>query len=284
MGVLTAVEQQNIKSSIRQRYPNDPETKIRISEALEGSYLVVLKTLGETWANKNFSPTPNKTNPGFMRRGLSTEQERLEHVDRVVMLAEFIDKLWDVPNFSDKLRDLQTKSLEETFFELQIARSLLSRGSLAGFVVPSGVRAKDYDLIARIEDQMVAVEIKCRTAEGPFNENQLTDPLKHAARTQLPKDGPGIIFLKLSSAWLGELDFLARADRLVENFLRNYSRINAVFLHWEEWNNLGGFARINCFKSYINVKPKKRVSGLEKLDTSSPLTLSAGTLLPISFI
>src|SRR6266545_4631445 len=286
MGILTTAEKENIKQGVLQSYPNDSESQLRLGCALRAGFVVILKALGEQWVEKNVSPKPDSNQSGFMKRGLSQEQERFEYQDRIIMLAEFIESLWDVPNFQQgKLRDLQTKSLEETFFELQIARSLLVRGLLIDFVIPSEIRGKDYDLNAAIENQPIAIEIKCKPGDQAFDDNKLIDPLKHAARRQLPKEGGGVIFLKLSTSWLYEPSFLAHADRLARNFLRNYSRINALLFHWEEWRRMGAMARINCFKAYINEKPKRPVAGIEQLDTSRGLLeYSPITNLPISYI
>jgi hypothetical protein len=92
-------------------FPWDPPNKREIGIALEGAYVIALKTLGQKWVERNIAPTPGQNKSDFMKRGLGLEQDRLIHVDRVIYLAEFLDRLANVKNFTSKLKDLKTNLL-----------------------------------------------------------------------------------------------------------------------------------------------------------------------------
>ena len=285
MSILSSDEKKSIRFRSQLLFPWDPTNKREIGIALEGAYVIALKTLGQKWVERNIAPTPEQNKSDFMKRGLSLEQDRLIHVDRVIYLAEFLDRLANVKNFTSKLKDLKTKSLEETFFELQVAASLHSQSLLLEFVVPKNVKGRDDDLIASINGATIPVEVKCRTAETSFNENMLKNPLKHAARVQLPQEGPNVIFYKIPAAWLNESDFVCRAEAALQKFLKDYTRINAVVLCWDEWvKPTAPTARLRRFKIFVNPKPRRMIEGIERIMRDQGLLYTYRNRLGISFM
>ena len=284
MGLLSEEEKYEIRLAVRRQFPGDPESKVKIDVALRGAISILMKTLGEKWADRYVSPTPGRSDSGFLKRGLSSDIERLTYIDRLMMLAEFLNGLSELKNFDSKVKDLRTKSLEETFFEMEVAYSLKSRGFAVEFVVPSRIKGQDYDLTVQIEGQRLAVEVKCRTSDSPFDENRLKNPLKRAARLQLPKEGSNVIYFKLPTRWTLETSFIAAADTVLNHFFRDYSRINMVVLWWEEWSLVGPIGRTSKFRSYVNAKPKFRVSGIGTLITQIEMPPVDATYLAVTYI
>lgn len=284
MGLLNEEEKYEIRLAVRRQFPGDPESKVQIDVAVRGAISILMKTLGEKWADRYVSPTPGRSDSGFLKRGLSSDIERLTYMDRIMMLAEFLDVLSELKNFESKVKDLRTKSLEETFFEMEVAYSLKSRGFAVEFVVPSRIKGQDYDLAVQIGEQRLAVEVKCRTSDSRFDENSLKNPLKRAARLQLPKEGSNVIYFKIPARWTLETSFIAAADTVLNHFLKDYSRINMVVLWWEEWSLVGPFGRTSKFRSYVNAMPKLKVNGIGTLITEIELPPVDATYLAITYI
>jgi hypothetical protein len=284
MGLLSEEEKREIRWTIRRQFPTDPESKLQIDIALRGAITILTKTLGEKWADRYVSPTPGQSDSGFLKRGLTSDIERLTYVDRIMMLAEFLNVLSELKNFQSKVKDLRTKSLEETFFELEVAYNVKSRGFGVEFVVPSRTKGQDYDLAVQIGQQRLAIEVKCRTSDSPFTENSLKNPLKRAARVQLPKEGSNVIFFRIPTRWTLKTSFIAAADNVLNHFLKDYSRINMVVLWWEEWSTLGPFARTSKFRSYVNAKPKFRVNAISTLITDIELPPIDAPYLAVTYI
>jgi len=167
---------------------------------------------------------------------------------------------------------------------MEVAYSLKSRGFAVEFVVPSRIKGQDYDLAVQIGEQRLAIEVKCRTLDSPFDENSLKNPLKHAARLQLPKEGSNVIYFRIPTRWTLESSFIAAADNVLSHFLRDYTRINMVVLWWEEWSTLGPFGRTSRFKLYVNTKPKFSVNGISTLITDIELPPIEAPYLAVTYI
>jgi hypothetical protein len=202
----------------------------------------------------------------------------------VIQLAELLTCLEPVPNFDAKLQDLRKKGLEETFYELRVAHELHEKGYLVKFVVPSGVRGQDFDLEARLEQESLAVEVKCLTDEPDYSAKMLYNRLKKASG-QLPQTGGGIIFIMLPSAWITRDDFQNETGKTVESVFRNYSRLNAIHFHWEEWTDGPPYGRFLRFLTAFNNSPKVHLANLARIFRTTTYP-PAGTrqLIEVSFI
>lgn len=256
--ILTEADKADIRGFVKRKYPKQDIR--RLSEIHIGAYRVLYRTLGDDWCEKNISPTLEK-DAGFMKRALETEDERLKHVDRIIFLAEYVNRLRGVENFGDKLSDLRTKNLEATFYELRVAVSLLDGNRLVRFVAPSGVKGADYDLIACLDEKRINVELKCNVDEPEFEKSKIRNPLRKGAR-QLPDSGPGALFLMLRGDWIQLPQFRDHGDNVAAEILRNNSRVNAIFYTWETWSGGPPYKREIRFHCTENQAPRCPVTGI----------------------
>jgi hypothetical protein len=267
--MLTSDEQEWIKAWVRTQYPTDPPDLTRLSEIHIAAYRVIALTLGVEWCERIVKPLVNVSGSDFLRRGIASNDESLRHVDRVIYLAEYLTCLAPVPNFHAKVEDLRKKGLEETFYELRVAYALQRKGCLVKFVAPSGVKGEDFDLEARLEGDSLPVEVKCVTDEPNYTAKLLHNRLKKAS-SQLPKTGRGVIFVMLPAAWIIMDDFQQETTRTTESIFRNFSRVNAICFHWEEWTDGPPYGRFLRFSSALNKSPKVRLANIERLFQTMP--------------
>ena len=263
MSILSDADIAEIKRAAKGIETSESPEKVRSSEIHIGAYRVLALTLGRPWCDQHLRPL-GKGNSGFLKRSLATPEDSLKHADRVIHLAEYVNRLQGVPNFDRKIADLRTKGLEETFYELRVAASLLGRHRLVEFVAPSGLKGADYDLVARIGDQLIHTEVKCVTDEPAYAVSKIRNPLKKAAK-QLPASGPGAIFLMLNSEWIMLSGFRGDSESVVSEILRNNTRINAIFFHWETWSSQAPFRRDLMLHVFTSNSPRTPVALIRKL-------------------
>ena len=150
-----------------------------------------------------------------------------------------------------------------------MAHSLQKPDRLVKFVVPSSVRGQDFDLEARLDTDSLAVEVKCLTDEPDYTAKLLYNRLKKAA-SQLPKAGRGAIFVMLPPSWIAIVNFQGETRHTIDSIFRNYSRVNAVFFHWEEWTDGAPYGRYLRLGFAINSSPKVTVANIDTLIQTTP--------------
>jgi hypothetical protein len=139
--------------------------------------------------------------------------------------------------FDHMLVDAATRDFEPVFFELYAASLLVSNGYPVSFVHPTGLKGQDYDLQAKIGEQLVAIEVKTR--RGGLIENTITlrNTLRKAKK-QLPADIPSIICIALSPEYKdSDSGHHAKGEieKAIVDFLRGTQQINGVLAFWNTW-------------------------------------------------
>jgi hypothetical protein len=210
--------------------------------------LVIGNNLGEDWvannidapaAQKNGQQTKNTKTSVYLRRSPSTRSERLEHYIRVMGLARRIFELGQEP-FADSLKEnLRRRDLEGAAFEADVVRMLISLPTVINLRDERKIKGDDYDIDLWLKPGIPwAIEVKTRAEDSPYTSARLQKTLSNA-RKQLPPDGLGGIFLKVPTPWTEDADYLEGHHADVTNFLANTSRIQAVVLVWDVWNDDG---------------------------------------------
>jgi hypothetical protein len=111
-------------------------------------------------------------------------------------LAEALFNLQAVAGFPGIHCHLSAGELEPCIGEPEAAKFLKSRGEQIRSVTPQGSIGNDYDLEIKRDAGEICCEVKIKleaetlTAKGSFNSLE-------RARKQLPKDKPGLIFLRI---------------------------------------------------------------------------------------
>jgi hypothetical protein len=190
--------------------------------------------LGIGWMETNVM---NKTAPtDFLRNDWSSPERRDFHFYRVISLAEMIFNLQWVGGFDNLVDDVRTNTqLEPRFAELEVGKLLHIYGVNFRFIVPQGTKGTDYDIELCMPDGRVAlVETECKIETTAISSRTMKDTLEHA-RKQLPKDGVGIIFVrvpgdwfKVANEWLPNKFGAETVSKAIQSFLRNTTRIVSV--------------------------------------------------------
>jgi hypothetical protein len=282
---LSPAEQQEIRDSVQSLRSRFPELarQIRQAECYAGAIRIITRTLGASWCDKHAKPSPPAGAHDFLRINFALGSTGM-HAMRVIALADYLTTLADVPNFGKKMEELSRKGLEETFYELRVARSLQRRGCLVKFLVESRVKGKDFDLEGLVGSQPIFVEAKCVTDEPPYRRSLLSNILRKAA-PQLPSEGGGIIFVMLPFSWVLHETFWHETKSTVASVLRNNSRVNAIFLHREEWSPGPPFVRDLSFYPTLNIAPKIDIPDIQTLlEATAHRPEGPGDFLDVSYI
>ena len=71
---------------------------------------------------------------------MSDHREQLDYQNTLSMLAEFINSLWEIHGFSEKLEEFKKTPFKEVFFEMKVAYMLLLENHNLKFNLKSGVK------------------------------------------------------------------------------------------------------------------------------------------------
>jgi hypothetical protein len=96
------------------------------------------------------------------------------------------------------------------------------------FVTPSSKKGEDYDFELFYPDGLtVPADAKCKFESTAINPESVRNSLKKA-RTQLPADRPGIIFVKVPQHWVSDVTTAVALASVARDFLRSTHRIVSV--------------------------------------------------------
>jgi hypothetical protein len=200
------------------------------------------KVFGADWRDENIF----HARTGFLKNvtDANTPLEQETHKIRIVLLAEMIWNLQDMPNFEACASQMYDRDkIESTYAELEIARLLYSKSSASfQFRTPIGIKKKDYDLEVSYDDGVtVCAETKCKVEETEITLETIRRSFKKA-REQMPSDRPGIIFVKVPRFWLDDEQFAFAMSDLANNYLREAPKIvsikyyTASVVYEKEWH------------------------------------------------
>jgi len=214
------------------------------------SFRVIQYFFGDEWINKNVNPYAKK--PGYMRITFGkTAQDEIRGM-RLVDLAELLLNLQDTPGFADLVGRLKTADVEPSLAELYVGRILYINDVPFRFVAPKGQKGDDYDLEVTYPDgTVVCGETKCKIESTTLTESTIANALQ-TARGQLPKDRPGVIFLKFPQQWLEGDQRQASAQLMAHAAIKFFvgtakrpaaSRIASVKYYVEPMSHADGHAK-----------------------------------------
>lgn len=177
--------------------------------------LVLKHFLGLDWLNKHVDPDGTRSGP-LTLSGNPTEIELAKI--RVVDLAESIFNLQKINGVRECFDRLRTANeLEPTIAELHIGKMIFANDWPFQFIVPTPGRTYDFEI--QYDEWTICADAKCKVEMLAPDPNSITRTL-HRSRSQLPKDGPGVFFVKFPQQWMqhdgwerttvqGALDFFA---------------------------------------------------------------------------
>jgi hypothetical protein len=202
---------------------------------------VIVHCLGREWFGAHIRHDVPK--PGFLRLDFSSDRRREATVFRVVELAENLFNLQHVEGFDACIAQMKAgaEKIESTCAELDFGRLLYIHEVKFRFVVPTMRKGDDYDFEVIYPDGLVVpADAKCKFETTKINPASVRNSLKKA-RTQLPDDRPGIIFMKVPQSWMTDGKVTAAMVGAVRQFLQNTDRVVSIKFyvsHLDTVNNM----------------------------------------------
>ena len=143
---------------------------------------------------------------------------------RIIDLAEVVYNLQHVPNFDSCISRMRDGDIEGTAAELDLGRMLYLNQVSFRYVVPQGVKGKDYDAEIIFPDRIVAcADAKCALENTDLKAKAIFNKLEKA-RKQLPPDQPGIIFAKMPPHWMAAPAFVSTTVEQAHELFRQTER------------------------------------------------------------
>jgi hypothetical protein len=203
---------------------------------------VIRYWLGTEWVDRNLHPLTGH----HIFRAASDETPELElRALRMRNIAENLFNLQYVDGFQELTQRMQAQDAEASMAELQVGRLLYMHDVDFSFIAPSRRSGADYDLEIRVPGHTICGETKCKISTSSLSVRSLANDIKKAAKEQLPRDRPGIIFLAFPPHWLQGPDRLVAEQQTMEAAaaaLRSYSRVISVVLYTTPFSHDGTMA------------------------------------------
>ncbi len=215
---------------------------IGTDRAYGNALAVLVHFLGEQWIRRNVENQRSRSKE-FLRTRLDgiydkESNEAQLHVSRVIDLGEMIFNSQSIEGFDVCIERLKSGDVESAFAELEVGKILGASKIWFRFVRPFAKRkGEDYDIELRFpEGHSACAETKCKLESTQQTAKTVSSALS-AARRQLPRHIPGIIFIKIPEAWVvHETDGRTELAEIgvsnaIQEFLRNSGRIVGVELY-----------------------------------------------------
>lgn len=218
---------------------------------------ILIAYLGTQWVDRNVMSLEAPTD--FFQNDCATVDRQHIHTVRVVELAEMLLNLQAVRGFDTVLKKLHDDSVEAGFAELETGRLLAASRVPFRFIEATGVKGADYDLEIIYAGEVVCADTKCKMETTERGISTLVNSLR-VARSQVPKDRPGVIFVKTPQTWNPD----GRDDSLLKDFERasaalGSERIVAVYFYNSLTLNFGPHSvGAVIVKSFLNPRHKFR--------------------------
>jgi len=213
---------------------------------------VVKYFLGEEWINRHLQPMDGAI--GFLQPDLTADDREIQYF-RTIDLGELLFNLQNIEGFDSCVARLKSGDIEPTLAELDVARMLYINDQRFWFVERQGTTGHDFDFRVIFPGGILGcIEAKCNVETEEFNPATIRNALQKA-RTQLPPNEPGIIFVKLPSQWVTTPEFARQTTEIANAFLRGTERIVSVKYYVAHFLYSGGtLGQGHVFKEITNLK------------------------------
>jgi hypothetical protein len=174
---------------------------------------------------------------------------------RTIDLGELLFNLQNIEGFDSCVARLKGSDVEATLAELDVARMLYINDQRFWFVERQNKAGSDFDFrVIYPGGQVACIEAKCNLETVAFNPATIRNALQKA-RTQLPQNEPGIIFVKLPSQWIAAPEFARQTTEIANAFLRGTGRVVSVKYYVAHFLFTGGtLGQGHVFKEITNQK------------------------------
>jgi len=192
------------------------------------STMILRAFLGDEWFDRY--ALPNNKRASFLTADTSDYANLQVSSFRLIDLAETLFNLQHIEGFDDCIQRMRQGDIEGTLAELNFGRLLYMNEIRFRYVQRSGVKGRDYDVEVAYPDGTIAcADSKCKVVKTAFSSNTVRNVL-HSARGQLPKDRPGIVFVKMPQHWMDLTEFKLIGDlrEITTDFLRGTQRVVSI--------------------------------------------------------
>lgn len=206
----------------------------------------------EEWVKRNVVCKDGGADPF---RASADSLERYKNFVRVGTFAEMLLNFQDVEGFSPWCRELRSRNnVEAGLAEIQGAALLHATGLKFRFRNTEG---HDLDILLAGGD--AAAEIKRRVETTDLTDTTIYNAL-HGARSQLPADRAGFVFLNIPDDWPSNPDINDVFSAALNKLFKETQRITTVFVWWEGFSfpETGGSWRSVLYREEKN--PNARFS------------------------
>jgi hypothetical protein len=188
---------------------------------------------GKEWVKANIPQDAANTNPpGFFRMDFSSPEKRDLKNARMLDFAETLFNLQHVEGFDDRVDQMRTGDAESCLAEFDFAKLLYIHDVDFRFVIPSGRKGRDYDYrIAFRDGRSACADAKCRIESSEIRPDAIRHALETARKKNLPRDEPGIVFVKVPQAWVEVREIPNELMDVAADFLRQTERVVLVVLY-----------------------------------------------------
>jgi hypothetical protein len=224
-----------------------------VNQSLTLAMAILKHYFGEDWLNQYV--TPDTAQKNFLRLDESSSAKLDLSAVRVIDLAEVIYNLQGIDGFDDCISRMRDGDIEGTFAELDLGRMLYLNEVAFRYVKPSGVKGADFDVEITYPNGLVAcADAKCKIETTEFGDKTIANTLG-SARKQLPKDRPGIVFVKVPQGWMDDPKFVQVCVDVANDFLRGTGRVVSVKYYVSPLTFEGGFLKQqHAYKEISNSK------------------------------
>lgn len=167
--------------------------------------------------------------PFFANEAKTRFQENL-FLTRVIQFAEMLLNLQFVPGFQEVIERIKNETIEPYFAELEVGKLLLMHHIPFRYVQATGRRGESYDIEFLFNGRPVFGDTKCKLESSQPNERSIFNTLQ-SSRSQLPKSGPGVFFVKIPQSWNDiwtDDQLIQKLQSAADQFLRGTGRVDAV--------------------------------------------------------
>ena len=167
---------------------------------------------------------------GYLNLDFASDRRREASTFRVLELAENLFNLQHVGGFDACIQQMRAgaEKVESTYAELDFGRLLYIHDIDFRFVIPQMIKGGDFDFEITYQDGLtVPADAKCKFETTAINPESLRNSMKKA-RSQLPPDRPGIIFIKVPQRWMEDPVVANSMIEVGREFLETTGRVVSV--------------------------------------------------------
>jgi hypothetical protein len=191
----------------------------------------------------------------FLRTDSTDPEDSFRHGQRVTKLAQTLFNLQGTHGLRERIALKGRDGLEGLLGELECAALLCHPALAFRFRIPISEKGQDYDAeVTTSANRTVCCEFKTKSESIAAADAQSVWSTLDHARDQMPKNQPGLVFIKIPEAWVKQCGSRQLIESAIAKVFRRSRRLVGVVLLWEMWNEPSGAWRIvlSKFDHYAN--------------------------------